>query len=165
MKKYIVVEDKIDIEMLEKIAGVLSDKEVTQVKIYFRSAGGTVSAGLCLIDMLKENKERVEVVCSYEISSMAAPVVMLCECKITIIPECTFLIHKMRSATTRLLKDGKHVNDFDFISDTKCEFQDEYDKLMKSLLTPKQCKLYDSGKDVVLDSATMRSRLLKILSK
>lgn len=63
------------------------------IQIFFRSTGGSVAAAREIIYMINQNKERITLIWSHELSSAAWMIFFYSECKRDLLPNLIGMIH------------------------------------------------------------------------
>jgi len=145
--------------LLEEIDKVPKDENII---LYFTTAGGSSVDAYNLIDYLNRMKDRIELVCNWEMSSMGFHLLNLVKCKKTIGKECFSKMHRYSNDIDCRYTDD-HLS-IDVFLLKQCREMDEY--LFRQLrhvgFTDNEMYEIKMGRDIVLDSIRLQYALKKL---
>lgn len=162
--KAIKFEDQINFEsikgLLSKIDEVPKDEDII---LYFCSGGGNLSDCYDLVDYINRNKDRIEIVCSWEMSSAALDLLLSIHCKINLHIRVFARVHLISNSIEYKNIRNKESTDIFLLNDLN-----ERNKIFLSQLklcgfTNKEIDNIKLGYDVIIDVNRIK-HMIKILN-
>lgn len=146
--KIVYITEAVNKEMVDKVAEALSVEG--DIKFYLNSHGGSRPMSKTIVDMINQNKDRVELIAQGDLYSAAFRIFWKCLCKKRLMPETRAIWHMGTKDHIDLGYNGKPHYDWE-LWETK-QFVKDNKKQVKELkqlnVTKKELKKFSKGKDL-----------------
>lgn len=154
MKKYYLLNGKINEECLEKLITFFNYLDASDTLfIYLSSTGGMTIIGRAIISFINNNKDRIELACVHAESS-AFEIFYKSKCKKFLISPCRGMYHKQWVADAGVFSDNRKPV---YNSDIAIFNNDKYYDFsyVKEFMNNMEFKKYKKGQDVYFNHQRM----------